>query len=76
MAGSVAEAEIGVRLRVGPVRAKYEHVNAEHTQDGVDGTVAIAGRFDEHVRIDHTPRQRVGAATGGQTLAVQRCEAR
>ena len=76
MAGSVTEAKIGVRLRIRPVRAEYEHVNAEHTQHGVDGTVAVAGRFDEHVRVDHTPRQRVGPAAGGQALAVQRPETR
>ena len=72
MAGSVAKAKIGVRLRIRPVRAKYEHVNAEHAEHGVDSTVAVAGCFNEHARIDHTARQRVGAATGGQALTMQR----
>jgi hypothetical protein len=74
IAGGAAEAKIGMGLRIWPVGAKYEHVNAEHTEYGVDSAIAIAGCFDEQVRIDHTPRQRVGSATGGQALAVQRCE--
>ena len=67
---------MGVRLRIRPVRAKYEHVNAEHTQHGVDSPVPVAGCFDEHVRIDHTPGQRVGPAAGGLALAMQRPETR
>ena len=74
MAGGVAEAKIGVWLRIRPVRAKDEHVNAEHAEYGVDSAVAVAGCFDEHPRIDHTPRQRVGSAAGGQALAMQRPE--
>jgi hypothetical protein len=65
MVGSVAKAKIGMRLRVRPVRAKYEQVNAEHADYGVHGTVAVAGCFNEHAPIDRTPRQRVSAAAGG-----------
>jgi hypothetical protein len=65
MAGSLAEADNGVRLRVRPVRAKYEHVNSEHTEHRVDSAAAVAGGFDEHTLIDYPPRQRVSSATGG-----------
>ena len=74
MAGSVAKAKIGMRLRIRPVGAEYERVNAEHAEHGVHGTAAVTGSLNEHVRIDHTPCQRVGAATGGQALAMQRAE--
>jgi len=70
MARSAAKAEIGIRLRIRPVRAEYEHVNAEHAEHRVHGTAAVTGSFNEHVRIYRAPRQRVGAATGGQALAM------
>ena len=74
MAGSVAKAQIGMRLRIRPIRAKYQHVNAEHTKYGVDSTVAVAGYVNERARIGHTPRQRTGAAARGKALAMQRRE--
>ena len=76
MAGSAAKAEIGMRLRIWPIGAKYEHVDAEHAEYGVHGTAAVAGRLHEDARIHRAPRERVGAAAGSQALAVQRAKTR
>jgi hypothetical protein len=76
VAGGLAQAGVGVRFRVRPIRAEYQHVDPEHPEHGIDGTAAVAGRFDEHARIDHASRQRVGTAAGGQALAVHGPETR
>ncbi len=74
MAGCIAKANTGMRLRIRPIGAKYEHIDAEHAKDGVDSTVAVAGCFKEHLRIDSTTCQWVGSAAGSQALAMQRRE--
>jgi len=57
MAGCIAKAKPGMRLRIRPIRAKYEHIDAEHAEYGVNSTVAVAGRFNEYPRIDSTTCQ-------------------
>jgi hypothetical protein len=74
--GRLAQAGVEVGLCVRPVRAEYQHVDAEHPEYGVDAAAAVAGCFDEHAGIDQPPRQRVGTAAGRQSLAVHRPETR